>query len=45
MKTLLSYVLQRLHSLEAPILRQREMEQFPRREQKDLERHGVLSSC
>lgn len=42
MKTLLSYVLHRLHSLEAPILTHREMANFPRRERKALERSRVL---
>ena len=42
MKTLLSYVLNRLHSLEAPILSHREMASFPRREQRALEKSRVL---
>lgn len=41
-KSLLSFVLRRLHSLESPILRQAEMAAFPRRQRTELERCGIL---
>lgn len=42
MKTLLSHVLQRLHSLEAPLVPHRDVHRFPRVEFTTLLKHGVL---